>query len=532
MGTYLNPGNHGFATIREDRYVDKSGLIGLINQSIDTPRKLTCVSRPRRFGKSYAAKMLCAYYDRSCDSSDLFDDLKVAQSEDYLEHRNQYNVIYLDMITILGETRENKIRQPLIPFIVQNIKKELKKEWADMEGEDTLITSLIRAVQHSGRKFIMLIDEWDAPIREVPEYEEDYLQFLRMLFKGSGTTDRIFAAVYMTGILPVKKGRSQSAMSDFKEYTMLRPQKFDSYIGFTEEEVRSLCQKYEMDFQSMKFWYDGYHFQETSSIYNPNSVMEAIRNEAFDSYWVQTSAAESLLTWIDMDEDGLQEDVTKLIGGETIEVDPDGFENDFQTFRDKNDVFTLMVHLGYLNWQKDEDGIGYAGIPNEEIRREFHNILRKGKHHELIRLVRESDELLQKTIAGDGAAVAAAIAKVHDSNYAPQYYNDEQALRSTIRMAYLSCVDQYLKIEELPSGHGLADLVFLPKRRSLLPAILIELKWNQAESAALAQIRNRNYPAVLKKFGGEIVLVGITYDAKTKEHHCEIERLEQGEAAS
>ena len=97
MGNYVNPGNSGFTRIRKNIYIDKTGLIRLVNQTIDTPRCLTCVSRPRRFGKSFAAKMLCAYYDKTCDSSMLFDDLAIAGDPQYLKHRNQYDVIYLDM---------------------------------------------------------------------------------------------------------------------------------------------------------------------------------------------------------------------------------------------------------------------------------------------------------------------------------------------------------------------------------------------------------------------------------------------------
>ena len=525
MGTYLNPGYSGFSSIRNDIYIDKSGLIHLINHTINTPRRLTCISRPRRFGKSFAAKMLCAYYDRSCDSSGLFDDLEIAKDPDYNVHRNQYDVIYLDMTGMMPAAQEKK--QELTSFIVNTLAEELHDAYPKLKKNLDLSDMLSKAVSLNGIPFIMIIDEWDAPIRELPEQQGSYLKLLRALFKNSGTTDKIFAAAYLTGILPIKKDGSQSAISDFREYTMIKPRQFGEYVGFTEKEVQRLCKDYDVRFDSMKHWYDGYTIENVGAIYNPNSVMQAIENDEFDSYWKKTSAAESLLTYIDMDEDGLQEDVARLIGGEMIEVDPDGFENDLRSFQDKDDVFTLMIHLGYLNWQEDEDGIGYAGIPNEEIRMEFNKILRKGKHQELIRLVRESDELLKKTLAGDGESVAAAVSRVHDSNYAPQFYNDEQALRSTIRMAYLSCVDQYMKIEELPYGHGVADLVFLPKRRSMLPAMVMELKWDKTEAAAIAQIKDRDYPSVLQGFGGDILLVGINYDSKTKVHQCRIEQLER-----
>ena len=274
---------------------------------------------------------------------------------------------------------------------------------------------------------------------------------------------------------------------------------------------------------------------EYHSIYNPFSVMSAIQNKKFKSYWKKTSAAEALLTYINMNQDGLQEDIIKLISGETIEVDTEGFENDFETFNSKDDVLTLMIHLGYLAYEEvpdtyedTEEGellTGIARIPNEEVRFEFNKILRKGQHKKLMQLVRMSDELLKDTMEGKEEKVAEAIERVRDMEYAPNYYNDEQALRYIIKFAYITCVDQYAKIEEMPSGHGIADVVFIPKRRSQLPAMLIELKWNQTSEGAIAQIKDRNYPAVLKNYGGDIILAGINYNEKTKKHTCKIEKL-------
>ena len=225
-----------------------------------------------------------------------------------------------------------------------------------------------------------------------------------------------------------------------------------------------------------------------------------------------------------MDEDGLQDVIIKLVSGETVEVDTDEFENDFETFKSKDDVLTLLIHLGYLTYQEDGQGTGSARIPNNEIRTEFNKILRRGKHTSLLHLIRESDQLLAKTLAQDADAVAKAIAAVHDSNYAPQFYNNEQALRAVAKYAYITCVDQYLKMEELPSGHGYADIVYIPKKQSFLPAMVIELKWNQTAKGAIAQIKNRNYPAVLESIGNDLLLVAINYDAKTKLHTCIIEK--------
>ena len=314
MGNYLNPGNSGFSGIRNDIYVDKSGLIGLINQTIDTPRRLTCISRPRRFGKSFAAKMLCAYYDKTCDSAGLFDDLKIAEDKGYREHLNRYDVIYLDMTEAIGGASVEEV----VPYIQRNVVRELTEQYPGVKSAEGFAAMLANAVEAAGNKFIMIIDEWDAPIREAygpPGLQRKYLEFLRALFKNSGMTSKIFAAVYMTGILPVKKDGSQSAISDFLEYTMVKPRQFGPYVGFTEGEVRGLCEMYGSDFTMMKKQYDGYSFRNLDSVYNPNSVMKAIINDDFDSYWTQTSAAESLMGYINLDFDGLGRTVTGLIGG-------------------------------------------------------------------------------------------------------------------------------------------------------------------------------------------------------------------------
>ena len=522
MGIYLNPGNSGFSAIRNDIYVDKTGLIRLINEAIGTPRSLICVSRPRRFGKSFAAKMLCAYYDKTCDSSALFDDLEIFGDAQYTRHRNKYDVIYLDMTGVMGESSA----EDMVPYIKRSIVRELTEEYPELEEAEGFLAILAKTVELTGNKFIVIIDEWDAPMRECGNrgnVQKTYLEFLRSLFKNSGVTDKVFAAAYMTGILPIRKNGSQSSISDFKEFSVLDPGEYAEYTGFTEDEVRGLCDSFHMDFKEARAWYDGYTFDRVHSVYNPYSVMSAMRGGKFRSYWKKTSAAEALLTYIDMNEDGLQDDIVRLVSGETIEVDTENFENDFETFKSRDDVLTLLIHLGYLSYSEDDQGTGTARIPNEEIRMEFNKILRRGSHEQLVRLIRKSDELLEKTLEGDAEAVASVLAWVHDSNYAPQYYNDEQALRAVVRYAYITCVDQYHKMEELPSGHGCADVVYMPKRRSPLPAMIIELKWNKTADGAITQIKDRNYPAVLKDYEGGLLLVGVNYDAKTKVHTCRIE---------
>ena len=520
MGTYLNPGNDGFADICRGRYVDKTGMIALINDTIGTPEKLTCISRPRRFGKSFAAQMLCAYYDKTCDSNRLFDDKAIAKSRSYREYLNKYDVIYLNMTDVLGETKA----EDLVAFIKRNVVRELMESYPSLSAVEGFSATLVNAVEVVGNKFIMIIDEWDAPIRENPEIQREYLEFLRTLFKSRATTAKTFAAVYMTGILPIKKDGSQSAISDFDEYTMLGPLQFAEYVGFTEEEVATLCETHHRDFSLMKQWYDGYSLEDIGSVYNPNSVMKAVRNNRFRSYWTETSAAESLLGYIARDEQGLGQTIAQLIGGVEVPVDINGFANDLITFKNQDDVLTRLVHLGDL---ADDEHTGKVHIPNEEIRLEFTRTIREDKRPDTMKRVQESDQLIMDTIHMNAEAVAGQIEKVHIEATNPLNANNENSLRAVIQLAYFSYKDHYMKMEELPTGHGYADIVYLPKQSEMVPALVIELKWNQSADTAIEQIKQRKYPTVLQDCGGDILLVGINYDkdapAGQRKYTCKIE---------
>lgn len=524
MGMYLNPGNEGFKEIRRSDYVDKSGLIAQINQTIGINRKLTCISRPRRFGKSFAAQMLCAYYDKSCDSHALFDDLEIAGDANYETHLNAYDVIYLDITGIKGEYGAEKC----LDYAKDAIEKELSEAYPEAEKGSSFDQTLLRTVEHTGNKFVMIIDEWDVLIREEPQMAQTYLYFLRTLFKNSGTTAKIFAAAYMTGILPIKMDGSQSAVSDFLEYTMIEPHMFSKYVGFTENEVHSLCEKFNVDFDVVKQWYDGYSFEDVGSIYNPNSVMKAVLYKRFTSYWTQTSAATSLMEYISKDYNGLTKTVAELIGGMEVSVDTVGFANDLTTFRGRDDVLTLLIHLGYLAYDANRE---MARIPNEEIRMEFSRAIRNVSHAETLKRLEECDRLFENTIYGNEDAVAEQIEKIHSEETVPLLYNREDSLRSVIKLAYYTYRDHYLQLEELPAGDGCADIVYLPKKDSGYPALLIELKWNKSADNAIAQIHDRNYPQALEGFGGELLLVGINYDKDApigqRKHTCRIERVEK-----
>ena len=331
----------------------------------------------------------------------------------------------------------------------------------------------------------------------------------------------------MTGILPIKKDGSQSAISDFKEYTIIKPRTFGPYVGFTEEEVDRLCKKHHVDFETMKQWYDGYHFPNVGSVYNPNSVMATIENDDFDSYWAESSAAEPLMEYISKDYNGLTKTIAELVGGIAVKVNTTGFANDLTTFRGKDDVLTLLIHLGYLAYDADQKTVR---IPNEEIRQEFQKTIREVKHEATLKRLQESEKLFMDTIQGHEEAVAAQIEKVHAEETAPMHYNKEDSLRSVIKLAYYSYRDHYIQIEELSAGEGFADIAYIPKADSDWPILLIELKWQESAESTIHQMLSRKYTYGLENDGRPVLLVGITYDkdagAGKKKHRCKI--LEYG----
>ena len=281
-------------------------------------------------------------------------------------------MVSLDISGFISRAKRNGLGIDTVPnAIVSALEKEVKEAYPNLPEALPLTESLKKCVELTGRKFIFVIDEWDGMIREArhdQKAQEMYLSLLREWFKNNNFTPDVIAAAYMTGILPIKKGGSQSAISDFKEYSMIKPRKFGEYVGFTQTEVESLCKECGMDFRKMQQWYDGYFFREVGSVYNPNSVMQAVDNEDFDSYWTETSAAESLLDYISMDYDGLSKTIVELIGGGEAEVNTLGFANDLETFKNRDDVLTLLIHLGYLAYDETEKRVR---IPNEEIRMEF-----------------------------------------------------------------------------------------------------------------------------------------------------------------
>ena len=520
MGIYINKGNEGFRQIRNSEYVDKSGLIAVVNSTLFTEKKLSCVTRCRRFGKSMAAKMLCAYYDHSCDSRSLFADLEIASDQTFEQHLNKYAVIYVDMTTFTSNCKDEGI--------VTNFQEELIKDVRAaypqvvyQEG-DHLMKYLQQIVAATGDRFFMIIDEWDAVCRvfeDKPEAMDRYLDLLRRMFKDVSAVD-VFAGVYMTGILPIKKYNTQSALNNFLEYSMLMPRKMASFFGFTKDEVRELAARHFMDFDELEKWYDGYSIGNEPSMFNPNSVMQAIDNGQCESFWASTGAYDAVSGYIQRDFDGLKDDVLEMLAGGRVYVNTTKFRNDLSDIRSRDDVLTVLIHLGYLSYDRDEHK---CYVPNYEVSAELANAVEDTAWTVVSRALRQSERLLTATLRGDSETVARLIEAAHDSEASIFKYSDENTLSCVISIAYYYAHGDYIFHRELATGRGYADLVLIPRKNVSKPAIVIELKSNETPSKAIVQIKARHYTDKVAEYTGDILLVGISYDKDTKEHQCQIE---------
>ena len=526
MGKYVNRGNSDFAEARDERYVDKSGLVAFVNKALLTQERMICVSRARRFGKSLALQMLYAYYDCSCDSHSLFDDLAIAKDASYEKHLNNYYTIHLDITSFITcASSPDRIVDEMVERVIDDIKTEFPDvrypKW------NTLMDVLLAIATQENSKFVMLIDEWDALCREAsdrPELLKQYINLLRNLFK-SDNTNRVFAGVYMTGILPIKSYGTQSALNNFRMYSMVNPEPIESFYGFTEEETKALCRKFKLDYQELAHWYNGYQLGVGGvRIFNPTSVMTMLTTGVCKGYWTQTESFESVRDLINMNFDGVKEALESMLTQQPAKVTVSTFGNDSNVIGSKDELFTLLIHYGYLGYDAANQR---AFIPNSEVRQELVLAIKNGQRPELIRLIQDSETLVQKTLDGDEAYVAQTLDTLHSSKVAPQFYNNEQALRSLIHQAYIAAIDEYVQIQELPSGKGYADVVFIPRKGSDKPAMIVEFKCNTSAGGAIQQIKDRNYPQLVGQLTCAILLVGISYNKKTKKHECHIEKWEK-----
>lgn len=550
MGIYLNPGSDRYEeALRTEIYVDKTNMISFLNSVVNTKRKYVAVSRPRRFGKTTTADMISAYYDCSINARDLFEDKKISTNPKLYEagregkkspwdiYLNKFYVIHVNMVDLATET--GSIPEMLFS-LEKAVMRELREEWpnADRDMQGGLRLLMQEIYNREKARFVIVIDEWDCIFREFKEDTDGqrlYLDFLRDWLKDKS----YIALAYITGILPIKKYGQHSALNMFGEYSMLQPQQLAEYVGFTDEEVRELCEKHGRSYDDIKAWYDGYDLYgiippgekepEEYQIYNPYSVVQAVITGRICDYWNATETYEALSVHINRNFDGLKDMVMLLMEGKRIPVNTRKYQNDMSSMANADDVLTLLIHLGYLAYDSERRE---SYIPNREILDEYRNTVEgNGEWDQLYSVLARSQKLLEATWAGDEDEVARLVEDAH-MRAGNLTYNSEAALSYAVRLAYFNAEQYYTLIPEMQAGRGYADLAYIPSPKYPdKPAILVELKWNKDAETAMTQILDRRYPDSLEKYRGNIILVAIDYDKEAasgsrgyKHHSCRIGR--------
>ena len=541
----MNPGSQRFLeAVNSEIYVDKTEMILYLNSVVCTKQKYVSVSRPRRFGKSMAADMICAYYGEG-DGRDLFSGLKLGGHDGWENYCNHFDVIRLVMTRFF---KKDVVVQDALVKMQKNVIRDIKKQYPDVDYlDDTdIIQTMEDVYSESGRQFVIVIDEWDAVFRVCKEDGEgqiQYLDFLRDWLKDQ----EYIALAYMTGILPIKKYGEHSALNMFDEYSMINPMQLAPYTGFTKEEVEDLCREYNMSYEDISNWYDGYDVRttipvamrekyrmdeyegKTIPIYSPLSVVKAMSTGLIQNYWNKTENCEALAEYIRMNYDGLKDAVALMMDGAGIQINLSTYQNDMTSFHGKDDVLSLLIHLGYLRYDVDT---GEVSIPNKEILDEFKASTKSEEWVDTFKAFKKSQELLNATWNGKEDKVSELLEWFHD-NAENKTYNSEAALSYAVQMAYYAAQKYYTTIQELDSGKGYVDLVYLPSPKYPdKSALLIELKYGKTADTAVDQIRRRNYPQKLEHYEGNIILVGVNYDKDLsndsesyKHHNCTIEKV-------
>ncbi|MGN0029504.1 MAG: AAA family ATPase [Marinilabiliaceae bacterium] len=523
MGSYVNPGNNVIAAdMRQDIYIDKSMILTELNKVFgsSTGSRL-CVSRPRRFGKTMVGNLVAAYYTSGADSRPLFEKLRISKTEGWDERLNRCNVIQIDLGEFYSRYgSEGDVTKTLNRLVVNEMRTEFPN--AGIDVGDSIPEAVLSAFDETGKQFVVIIDEYDVMVREKVSQADfkEFLSLLNALFK-SIACGRAIGLAYLTGIIPIVRDKVQSKLNNFTEYTMLQPMELAPYIGFTLPEVKEICERYGMDYDECLRWYDGYHIADGVSICNANSVVRAVKAREFADYWSQTGAYTAISDYIDGDYEGIREDIAVMAGGGEVEVDAGSFLNTLDSIVSKDDVFTYLIHLGYLAYNRKSET---CYIPNGEIRKEWERALKRTvSYRPVVEMIKNSHRLLDATIEGDSDAVAQALDKAHQYVTSPFTYNDEGALQSAIGLAYFYATTQYTVVKEFHSGTGYADIALIPYVANR-PPMVIELKMNEKPERGLRQIIDNGYADAFRDIEGEVILVAISYDKKTRSHTCIISK--------
>ncbi|MCD7762625.1 MAG: ATP-binding protein [Lachnospiraceae bacterium] len=535
MGYYLNC-NKTYSLYeseaRKPYFVDKTKMLVELITLVEQGNNHICITRPRRFGKSVMASMVGAFFSRGFDSSSIFDSLNIAGDKRYREHLNQHDVIYIDFSEAANIS---KSYDRFIERIEKKLSMDLKRAFPAVEfDEDDSLVEYLRAVhEETMTSFLFVFDEWDCIFHKkyiTKEDKESFINFLASLTKGTGYV----SLSYMTGVLPIAKYSSGSTINNFVEYTMAVQPKYSEYFGFSDEEVDMLYGRYlekekepAVAREDLRLWYDGYHTAGGTKLYNPRSVVLALTNNCLLSYWTTTGPYSEISTYIVNDVDGVKKDVALMIAGEAVPSDVEEFAATAMHLSTRDEIFSAMVVYGFLNYEN-----GKVHIPNKELLDEFAKTIRREKKLGYIYdLANASSQMLQATLAGDTKTMEEILQFAHDTETPLLNYNNETELTAIVNLVYLAARDYYYVERENKAGEGYADFIFYPERQGD-DGIILELKVDDTPEAAIRQMKDKKYAlkfqgklAEKKRHTGRILMVGIGYDKKRKDHHCKVEMI-------
>ena len=538
MGIYLNS-ESAYTLYKSETqkpyFVDKSRMIEELFPLIEEGANHICITRPRRFGKTVTANMISAFFSKAREASDIFDRLKISTSQNYSKYRNQYNVIHISLNDI---SRQCTTYEEYITRIEQRLVRDLKRAYpqAELDGEESAVDALMEIyTENSENRFIFVFDEWDFLFHQpfVTEKEKrEYLSYLRSLLK-----DRPYVILaYMTGILPIAKYSSGSELNMFTEYTMLSEEKFSEVFGFTDSEVDTLYQKYtdytehiKVTREGLRYWYNGYHTFSGERVYNPRSVVCALRNNNLGNYWTSAGPYDEIYYYIENNVAAVRDDLALMVSGIPVPAKIREYAATSMNLNTKDEIFSSMVVYGFLSYEN-----GKVSIPNKELMDRFDEMLqREPSLGYVYRLARTSDRMLEATLSGDVDTMAEILELAHDTEVPLLRYNNETELSAVVNLVYLSARDRYRVEREDKAGTGYVDFIFYPETDKSLDSIILELKVDSSPEEAIRQIKTRKYDLRFRerigeeqKYTGRILAVGISYNKKTKKHICRVEVLQ------
>ena len=522
MAYFLNSSfkNNEFELMANDKYfVDKTQMIEKSNELIGIKDRYICITRPRRFGKTLNAMMLASYYSKNADFKDLFDKLNISKSESYLDHLNKHNVIY---ITFNELPNPNCSYDEFIGRYTNLLIEDLKDLYPKLEINDKMLLSDIftQVYEKTGEGFIFIIDEWDYIFNNSLFSENDrksFLEFLRDLLKDKAYVE----LAYMTGVLPIAKYSSGSALNMFLEFNIMNDHIYDEYFGFTNEEVEKLCKKQnKIAMSELKEWYNGYHTCNNLQIYNPRSVTTALKQGVCQSYWTNTGPMDEIIYYINSNIGEVKDDIVSMVSGIPLEIKLKGYGAEQKELNTRNQILSAMTIYGFLSYYNET-----LTIPNKELRIKFEEALEDKSMGEISKLVLKSNEMLKATLRKDTKTMEELIQEAHDINIPIIKYNDENSLACVVTLAYLNARTKYKIVREMDAGAGRADFIFYPNDKSK-PAFILELKKNSTPEKALKQIKDKRYAMSLREYTGKKFAVGISYDENFKNHKVKVEDIQ------